>query len=352
MKKYTLTSTIREIFEDRDINPCLRIIFSDTLLQFIPDEAMDEPIMEVEKKYVMPWGAHFPADQLLHAVELAQSLFYTDNYEIMPLWMDNCDDYIPDASKPDHTGVFLVKRKLPVEEKRPAVVVCPGGSYEMHAFDNEGLDLANKLDDMGFTSFVLRYRVAPNRYPLEQYDLMLAIKYVRANAERLGVDEKFVMAMGSSAGGHLCASTGLLSEKLEAGLTDEMHAKGLKNADLYSSKSGRPDALCLNYPVITFLEEQHEPSFQALTGGDESLREYLSVEKHISPGYPKTFIWACEDDNLVPYTNTVKLGEALKAAGVEHECTIYPQGGHGCGLAYGTSAEGWIERMRDYILTE
>ena len=93
-----------------------------------------------------------------------------------------------------------------------------------------------------------------------------------------------------------------------------------KLAESYKGISVKPDKICLNYPVISFLEEDHEPSFQALTGGNETLRNKLSVEQHIDITYPKTFVWACEDDALVPASNAKRMGEALKRAGVPISC--------------------------------
>ena len=178
---------------------------------------------------------------------------------------------------------------------------------------------------------------------------MLAIKFVRANAERIGVDPDRVLAMGSSAGGHLCASTAMLSRDLEDGLNAETEKQNLPDAAALRAQSGRPDALCLNYPVISFLSETHEPSFQALTGGDESLREKLSVEQHIPADYPKTFVWTCLDDSLVPASNTARMGAALALAGIDNRCILFPQGEHGCSLGVGTSAEGWIEQMVAFL---
>ena len=111
----------------------------------------------------------------------------------------------------------------------------------------------------------------------------------------------------------------------------------------------RPDKVCLCYPVISFLSEDHEPSFQALTGGDESLREHLSIEKQVDPDYPKTFIWTCADDSLVPPSNASRMAEALEAQKVPHKFCLYPQGEHGCFLAVGTSAEGWVDEMLDFF---
>lgn len=349
MIRYTLNNTINEVYQEKAILPYMHLLYSDTLLAFIPEEYRDVPLKETEKHVIFPWGMPFSGKQFLDAAAYAQEIAYTDSYELLPLWMDETKDYVPDVSRNDLTSVFLIRKKSAASQTRPAAVMCPGGGYETLAFDNEGLGLANKLEEMGFAAFILNYRLAPNRFPAPQHDLMLAIKFVRANAERFGVDPGRVLAMGSSAGGHLCASMAMLCEELENGLNVEIEKQNLSGAAAYRTQSGRPDALCLNYPVISFLSETHEPSFQALTGGDESLREKLSVEQHIPADYPRTFVWTCLDDSLVPASNTARMGAALEKAEIDHRCILFPQGEHGCGLGYGTSAEGWIDQMGAFL---
>ena len=102
-----------------------------------------------------------------------------------------------------------------------------------------------------------------------------------------------------------------------------------------------PEMICLSYAFVSFMED--ETCFRNLTGGDKSLREKLSIEKQVKPGYPKTFLWACEDDELAPVNN------ALEQAGVPHLMKLYPTGGHGCGLGTGTSAIGWTNEMLAFM---
>ena len=178
----------------------------------------------------------------------------------------------------------------------------------MVALDAEGCQMAERMEDEGYKAFILNYRVAPNRYPAPQIDLGIAIKYVKANAKKYHVDPNQIMLIGSSAGGHLCASTALYSDEIDRFLMEELKEEMPHLAEMYEGISIKPDKVCLNYPVISFMEEAHEPSFQALTGMEESLREKLSVEMHVNQKYPKTFVWACADDELVPVSNAVRMG--------------------------------------------
>lgn len=200
----------------------------------------------------------------------------------------------------------------------------------------------NYMEANGYVTFVLKYRVAPSRYPAPLEDLALAVRYVREHAGEYGADAHNVMLMGFSAGGHLCASFGYLYREI-ARLLNEETGNEISPEDL------RPDKLCLGYPVITFGRECHEGSFQALTGSDDSVREALSAEKHITKDYPAAFLWACEDDDCVPPSNAVRMAAALKNAEIPHRLCMYPTGGHGCNLAFENPAYSWTEEMLRFM---
>ena len=70
---------------------------------------------------------------------------------------------------------------------------------------------------------------------------------------------------------------------------------------------------------------------------------------HIDKNYPPTYAFANEDDGCVPVSNTIRLGQQLQAAGVRYQCDIYPQGDHGIGLGYETSAKRWSEEMLKFL---
>ena len=92
------------------------------------------------------------------------------------------------------------------KEKRSdaAIVIFPGGAYVGLA-DHEGAGYAEYLTGQGITAFVVKYRVAPHKFPLELLDARRAVRWVRFHAEEYGVDKERIAVMGSSAGGHLAA---------------------------------------------------------------------------------------------------------------------------------------------------
>lgn len=324
-------------------------------IDLVPEKLRNSTLAEIKEQFIMPWGLPYPGEDVARTANFAEEMVSRERYGVIPLWEEEQKEFVPDPTENGKKSVFLLtlhQELSNTEEKKPAVIICPGGGYETLAFIGEGISMAERFEASGYFPFILRYRVSPNRYPDPQKDLALAIKYVRANAERYHIDPDRLMLMGSSAGGHLCASMTVLYKEIDQALFKDLEESVPGLAEKYSNISIRPDGLCLNYPVISFLKETHEGSFQALTGGREELRDKLSVEQHILENYPKTFMWACEDDMLVPVSNTKRMGEALEKRNIPCKMKTYPTGGHGCGLAEGTSAEGWFDEMLKFMKCE
>ena len=98
------------------------------------------------------------------------------------------------------------------ERKRPVVLICPGGGYAMTS-DREAEALAVKFMAMGYHAAILRYSVAPARFPEALLQLATAVAMLRENAEKWHIDTDKIVVQGSSAGGHLAASLGVFWNK-------------------------------------------------------------------------------------------------------------------------------------------
>ena len=353
MAYFSKSDTARSILERPEIKKYLNIFLNDEFVSNITEKYMDNTIAELETILQAPWGGPYIGEILLDAAERVEELAQDNRFEFISLWEDKGKDFIPVIRDNNKDSVCFIRIRHEADKvpagARPAAVICPGGGYHMLSVQNEGIDFAQKLEEAGWEPFILMYRVEPNRYPEPQKDLALAIKTLRADAAKYNIDPDRILIMGSSAGGHLCASETICYQEI-----DDYLMKDLKETEspLYEKLKGvsaLANELGLVYPVIDFTDYVHEDSFQALSGGDESLREKLSVQKHIHDDFPKTYVWACEDDDLVPYQNSVVLTQALKEKGIPVMSHIFPQGGHGCGLAAGTSAQGWIDEMIRYM---
>lgn len=225
---------------------------------------------------------------------------------------------------------YVIERgpEFNVLQKRPAVIICPGGGYGFTS-DREAEPVALRLLSAGINAFVLRYSVAPARYPCALLELARTVELVRQNAEKWHIDRSRIILCGFSAGGHLAANLGVAwdQERLCSAL-------GVK------SKEIRPNGMILSYPVITSGEYAHIGSFENLLGDtkNEELMESVSLEKRVSRSTPPAFLWHTQADPVVPLENTVLFAMALRNCKVPFELHIYERGGHGLSLADETSS--------------
>lgn len=207
---------------------------------------------------------------------------------------------------------------------RPALVVFPGGGYEMRA-GYEGKDIALRFNELGFNCFVVEYRVAPHAYPAPQQDAFRAIQLIRANAERFGIDPEQVATIGFSAGGHLSGCTGTMFDD------ENIDSKAGDDADTFCR---RPNAVGLAYPVITSGAFSHPGSFVNLEGKmHPHLHHRLSLEYRVTDNTPPTFIWTTANDQGVPVQNSILMMESMLSHQRPVELHIFPDGPHGLGLA-------------------
>ncbi|MFC5467999.1 alpha/beta hydrolase [Cohnella suwonensis] len=210
------------------------------------------------------------------------------------------------------------------ETGRGAVIVVPGGGYGMRA-DHEGEPIALKLNEFGIPAFVLRYRVAPYRYPCALNDAQRAVRYVRHHAGEWGFRADRIGVLGFSAGGHLTASAGTHYDSGNPEADDPI--------DRHSS---RPDAIAPCYPVISLQSPYyHEGSRINLLGAeaDEELAASLSCHNRVTSDTPPTFLWHTADDGAVPVENSLMFAAALGKNKVPFELHVYESGRHGLGLA-------------------
>jgi len=233
----------------------------------------------------------------------------------------------------------------PIERANGAgIVICPGGGYGVLAMDHEGHQVAQWLNSVGISAFVLRYRLGPRyRHPAPLLDVQRAIRYVRAHADELGVSAARIGVMGFSAGGHLASTAATLFEPGRDHDTDPVERQ-----------SSRPDLAILAYPVISLDDEfTHVGSRENLLGDradDPALRDRLSTHRRVTSGTPPTFLFHTDEDSAVPVENSLAFYAALRRAGVPAELHVYAFGPHGVGLGSGDpTLSTWKERLFDWL---
>lgn len=215
--------------------------------------------------------------------------------------------------------IFDTDTAISAARLRPAVLIVPGGGYG-HVSAREAEPVALRFLAKGYHAFVLRYSVAPEKFPAPLREAAMAMRYIRENAAAFGVNENMVAAMGFSAGGHLCGMLGTMYDCPEV-------------ADLGPAPVLRPDALGLCYPVAVSWGNTHAGSFDNLCGGDGALRQRLSLDKLVRPDMPPVFLWHTRNDESVPCRNSLILAQALETAGVDFSMYLYRSGRHGLSTA-------------------
>jgi acetyl esterase/lipase len=199
-----------------------------------------------------------------------------------------------------------------------AMIVFPGGGYQILAMDLEGTEVCGWLTAEGITCVLLKYRVpGANKLPksgpyphapqaLE--DAQRTIRLVRFHAAEWHIDPHKIGVIGFSAGGHLVAATSV-----------HFHDRLYAPVDEADRVSCRPDFAIAIYPGHLALEEN---SFAL----NPDIRRRLSRET------PPTFLLQNEDDHVDGVQQALAYYAGLKRAGVPVEMHLYAQGGHAFGL--------------------
>mgnify|MGYP004642221925 FL=1 len=210
-------------------------------------------------------------------------------------------------------------QKFPVVKspKGKVVIVCPGGGYQILAVNHEGTEIAQRLNALGYTAYVLRYRVPDNREGALQ-DVQRAIRIARA--ENPG---KQVGVMGFSAGASLTARAATRFQSPSYTATDET-----------DTQSARPDFAALIYPAYM----------------DEGEHHTLTPELTITEQTPPFFVFQTADDR---YGNSaLVISQALRNHKIPVQLHIYEKGGHGYGLRanLAEAASKWPKLMEEWLL--
>ncbi|NNE90503.1 MAG: alpha/beta hydrolase, partial [Verrucomicrobiales bacterium] len=200
----------------------------------------------------------------------------------------------------------------PKNDERPAAVFFFGGGWNGGTptqFEPHSRYLAKR----GIVAFVADYRVksrqgtAPNACVA---DGKSAVRWVRENAEQLGIDPERIAAGGGSAGGHVAAATGICD-----GLDDP--------AEKDSKISSKPNALLLFNPVYDNGPDGY---------GHERVKDWfpqISPAHNITKDDPPTIVFLGSKDPLIPVSTAEKFDADLKKVGVKSEAHVYDGQPHG-----------------------
>ncbi len=197
-----------------------------------------------------------------------------------------------------------------------AVVVFPGGGYEILAIDLEGSEVCDWLASRGITCVLLKYRVPAPRSapywgaypqsPMALEDAQRTMGLVRFHAAEWHIDPRKVGVLGFSAGGHLVAA-----------ISTHFEHRLYAPVDAADSESCRPDFAVALYPGHLWVDDN---SFT------------LNPNVPVTGQTPPTFLLQAEDDHVDNVNDSLVYYIALKNAGVPVEMHLYAHGGHAFGM--------------------
>jgi acetyl esterase len=216
--------------------------------------------------------------------------------------------------------IFQPDGKTAPGAKRPAIVFFFGGGWSSGSpaqFERQCRHFAER----GMVAMTADYRVASRQHvkpPACVADAKSCIRWVRRNAERLGIDPERIVAAGGSAGGHLAAATATLP--------------GMDEAGEDTNVSAAPNALVLFNPALVL------SPFPGLAthGGLSPKAEWLGCEPeaispihHIREHLPPTLILHGKADTTVPFSTVEVFAAEMKKSGNRCELVGYEGQPHG-----------------------
>lgn len=187
------------------------------------------------------------------------------------------------------------------------IIVCPGGGYNVLAYDLEGTEVCELFNGYGINCVLLKYRVPKRKgvpkHEVSTQDLQRAMAYTRARATEWAIDENKIGVLGFSAGAFSAAV-----------VSNHFNELLYQTVDQIDETDVRPDFCMLLYPAY-------------LDGENFSVAPELTVTEQTPP----TFLVQTQDDHKL-LNSSLFYYYALKEANVSATMHLYPKGYHGYGV--------------------
>jgi acetyl esterase/lipase len=301
------------------------------LIAAVPSWGSDEPFTVPLWSDVVP-GPSSNKEELIRDLPVSDNSKATRNRHIVGVTKPTMSVYLPGEPRSDC----------------PAVLILPGGGFNILVMDREGHEVARWLNKHGIAGIVVKYRLPDLAAKMYVHntslpDVLRAMRVARSNAESWRIDPNRIGVTGFSAGGYLTAAIGTLFDG------------GNPNSDDPTEReSSRPDFIAPIYPLVSLgpLADSREMLLDRMLGPNPSpeLRSQYSPEERVTENTPPTFLVHASDDQLNA-EHSIAFYLALKRAHVPVEMHVYSQGGHGFGirqrgLPVSSWADRWLEWMR------
>ena len=207
-----------------------------------------------------------------------------------------------------------------------AVLICPGGGYGGLAVAHEGAQVAEWLNTLGVSAFVLYYRMPNHHSEIPLTDAQTALQMIRDGANDWNIDKQKIGIAGFSAGGHLASTAGTHFDEIN-----------------------RPDFMILVYPVISMTGDGTCQNLLGETPSKEQLNRF-SNQLQVTDKTPPTFIIAALDDDVVSVEHSFMFHKALQDKKIPSEINTYEKGGHGFGMRkQGLLIDNWTEVLENWL---
>jgi acetyl esterase/lipase len=221
-----------------------------------------------------------------------------------------------------------------------AVVVFPGGGYQILAIDLEGTEVCDWLTQKGITCVLLKYRVTDvgpypksgpyPESPMALEDAQRTVGLVRFHAAEWHIDPHKIGVLGFSAGGHLTVAMSVHFDKRlysEVDAADEVSCRPDFAVAIYPGHLSRAAA---EYDATFGSTKFVLPAPDPLSTVDKNLG--LNPDLQVTSQTPPTFLLQAEDDHVDSVYDSLSYYIALQKAGVPAEMHLYAQGNHAFGL--------------------
>lgn len=217
---------------------------------------------------------------------------------------EKADLYLPAEAKPG--------------QRFPAVVIIHGGGWS--GGDKRAareINIGTTLALNGYVGMSINYVLATKdgttpTWPQNLHDCKTAVRWLRANAERLHVNPERIGAIGGSAGGHLAAMLSVAGPELDPPGSGSTAVKCA--VDLYG-------------PMLWF-SQRDIAMFRKTRAEAPELYRQASPLAHVDKNDPPILILHGTGDKTVAVADSEAFAEALRKAGVEHELVIVPDAPH------------------------
>jgi len=218
------------------------------------------------------------------------------------------------------------------ENSGKAVIILPGGGYEVEAINHEGHDVAKLFAQHGITAAVLKYRLplseaSDSTHLLPITDTQRALEILRQSSNEYGFDKSKLGVLGFSAGAHLAAYACM-------------------------KENQKPNFSLLIYGCWILEAENSKWLENKLFHREMTKDEYedMNILQRISFNTPPAFLVHALDDKICSYKETTLYAQMLGEKDVEHELHLFSNGGHGFGLGNAkTGTDKWIQLAINWI---